>query len=146
MKIINKENIDNEILKRFHTSTKNTSPNKLIYDDIAKLEIGDALSIEKNEWIGYTPPSTAVHGITRLRGRGKKYPEHTYALSKLGRNFIGKSFSVKRFEDGWMIVRKQDKLYRSKYLQLLKIYDEFLEEHSKSGESINYLNIIKEEN
>src|SRR3990167_9703197 len=103
MEIIKKLDVPSKIAERFRTSTKRSSPNKKIYDKMKELEVGEALSISDSEWVGYTPPATAVYGISRLRGRGKNYPAHTYALSDLGRGFIGKRFSVKRFNDGFFV-------------------------------------------
>lgn len=129
MKILKKGELEQSFKKEARrTSFGNLSANKHIYDEVAKLEVGDCLFTEAADWVGYTRPATAVHGITRIRARGDGKRLYNYFFSDLGRLFIGKSFSVKKSDDGYYIIRNEDKKYREHFEELLKFYDSFIKE------------------
>lgn len=105
------------------------SQNKEIYNEVLTLKTGESLMVEAGEWVGFTTPSTAISGICRIRSRGQT--EYSYLFSKLGRSFIGLSYSVMTIQTGWIITRNEDKSYRQEYLSLVKSYDSFIKNATK---------------
>ena len=125
MKKLKGKEVDKTIIEKYRSNSLKRGANAHIYDALSELEIGEALEIIDNEWIGYTKPSTSVHGVTHLRARGKKYPEYTYALSDLGRKFIGKRFTTRKIEGGYVFIRTEDRECRKIFLDVVERYDNF---------------------
>lgn len=129
MKKLKVTEVDKAIIDKFRTGHKQRSPNASVFDNVATLEVGEALEIANNEWYGVTTPSTSISSLVKLRAGGLKYPEYTYALSEMGRKFICKSFNVRKTDDGYVIIRNPDRRARITFLKAVAAYDAFVDDY-----------------
>ena len=92
-----------QILNQNEIQNLNLAPSKTInrpiYDEIAKLEVDQALKIETDEWKSKCSPAIPIHSMTY------KSKRKNYALSLRAKQLIGKKFSVRRLTDGWVVIR-----------------------------------------
>jgi hypothetical protein len=91
------------------TNERERSRNAPIYDVVVKLAVGEALVFSADEWKGNRYPTQATGNLTALKSKDGRYPSYNWAFSKLGRQMVGKRFSVRLKEDGYVVIRKEDR-------------------------------------
>jgi hypothetical protein len=128
MKIVKEKELGGEILYHFRTNERERSRNAPIYDAVAKLAVGEALIFSADEWKGNRYPTQAIGNLTALKSKDGRYPSYNWAFSKLGRQMVGKRFSVRLKEDGYVVIRKEDRKCRPALEHAITTYEQFVKE------------------